>query len=359
MARSNTTSEYSVLTSLRTGLIVIVITLLIWIAADQSVLIDENITITIRPTSIRSDVYVAFAEPPFQRDIDIRVRGRRRSLEELQLWVANHGVIEIPIEAPESPIPFDMSVRESLLRRVGEIRRAGVVLSATPEQVTMRVDGYVEVTEVPVRVDYGELRVRDESGNKAVAASVPRFVEKDERFQSNRRAIVYAAPLIADRTPGGRFELNAKPSLELPMPLPENAIKLVPDTITLQGRIDSLEATESKGPITIKWSIPDLVLQDYLPVAENPDFFPYIEVKGPADRVARLDSADIRALVEVLARDPDSPGPNTTIQREVRIILPAGFGDCTITSPTLQMRFHLERRAATAGARGDVNGDAG
>lgn len=345
MAAAN---EQSITQAIRTALVVLVITLLIWVAADQSVTVEEAFTLTIRPTSLRRDTYVAFAEPPFQRDVDVRIRGRRRRLDELRLWLAGRGVIEIPVDAAESDAPIEFAVRDNLLRSIGEIRRAGVVLDTAPEQVALRIDRYVEVPGIPVRVDYGELRVRDELGTETVTASIPRFVERSDAFQSNRRAIVNAAPLIGDRSPGSTFEVNARPALDLPIPLMEGAVKITPESVSIRGRVETLEVTETKGPIAIKWSIPDVVQRDFAVMAESGEFFVHIEVKGPLDRVSRLDKSDIRALVEVYARDLDSPGPGKTILREVRFLLPNEFCDCKLVSPIQQIGFRLEPRAAGA-----------
>ena len=144
------------------------------------------------------------------------------------------------------------------------------------------------------------------------------------------------------------FEVNARPALDLPIPLMEGAVKITPESVSIRGRVETLEVTETKGPIAIKWSIPDVVQRDFAVMAESGEFFVHIEVKGPLDRVSRLDKSDIRALVEVYARDLDSPGPGKTILREVRFLLPNEFCDCKLVSPIQQIGFRLEPRAAGA-----------
>lgn len=342
---------------LRTALVVVVITLLIWIAADQWVTTDVPVSITIQPISLSSERYVGLAEPPFHRAIKITLRGRRSRIESFrQKYEAPQGdVIKVALDdlqAPSTQVDT-IDVREYILRNVPELRLAGNVVSAEPEKLNIRIDDYVDVNNIPVRFDYGELRVNDQPDTRKVSARMPRFVAENEQFEANRYAVVHATPLITNATPGQKFEFAAKPMLELPIELPPDAVQFSPTTIKVSGQIETLEVQEQKGPITVKWSVPDNVQREYVivPESESELVALYRYVKGPTERVAQLDASKIRAFVEVMAADVTGPELGKTIVRDVVFLLPPDFSDCKLveTSESRQVKFHLERRGPAKG----------
>ncbi len=343
--------------SIRTGIVVVVITLLIWIAADQWVTTEQEFGITIQPVSTSRDRFVALAEPPYQRTIQIELRGRRSRIDAFRSRFEATGgeIIKIPIDSiwPESTTPYDLATKNDLLRLVPELRATGVVVSAEPENISIRIDRFSEVTDIPVRFDYGELRVRDNPTARKVTARLPEFVIKDERFQAERHAVVNAVPLIADRTPGKQFEYEGEVTLEQVVDLPADAVVLTPSTIRVKGQIETLESVVNMGPITIKWSVPDSVQRDFVVIAEKSNDFVgvHLDVRGPKDRVAQLDPSKIRAFVEILAADRTSAGPGRKITRDVVFMLPPGFSDCSLsnTSGPTQVEFHLEPRGVATG----------
>lgn len=341
---------------IRTGVVVFIITLLIWIAADQWVTTEVPFSITIQPVNVSRNRYVAFAEPPFHRTISITVRGRRSRIEAFRSkYEASEGqVIKIPIDDlhPTSTEPQELATADDLLRFVPELRQTGVVLEAEPASLPVRIDRYVEVTDIPVRFDFGEVRVRDNSTTRKISARMPGFVEADEQFRSNRHAVVHAAPLILDRTPGRKFDFMGDVVLELPMELPPETVQLFPEKIRIVGQVETLETTVHRGPITVKWSVPDSVQRDYAIIAESGEFVGvHLDVRGPKDRVAQLDASKIRAFVEILAGDLASPGPDKLIIRDVVILLPPEFSDCKLLESTepRQVRFRLVKRGVPPG----------
>ncbi|MCB9855543.1 MAG: hypothetical protein H6818_07620 [Phycisphaerales bacterium] len=353
----------SIGSTIRTGAVVVVITLLIWIVADQWVTTEEEFSITILPNSAHSDRYVAFSEPPYHRTINIKVRGRRSRIETFRSrYESPEGeVIRIPIDdlRPASIDPQGLPTAKDVLRQVPDLRQVGIIVDADPPMLNVRIDRFVEVADIPVRFDYGEVRVRDKPATRKVTARLPEFAAKDERFQADRHAVVHASSLIENQTPGSSFDFVGDVTLEHPIDLPSDAVQLTPDKIRVRGQVETLETTKNKGPITVKWSIPDSVQRKYAVIAESGEFVGlHIDVRGPKDRVAQLDASKIRAFVEILAADIDSAERGDIIVRDVVFLLPPEFCDCSLleTSEPRQVRFRLVPRGVAAGTIDDTDG---
>ena len=347
----------------RTGVAVVAITLLIWIVADQWVATDDEFSVTIVPTSANPDRYVAFADAPYHRTVTIKVHGRRSRIEAFRSKYEAPGgeVIRIPLDdfRSVSTEPQGLSTARDLLRQIPELRQVGAVVEADPETMKVRIDKYVDVPDIPLRFDYGELRVVGQSKTKKVTATLPEFVVSDGRFQADRRAVVHAGALITKRLPGEEFDITADVSLELPIELPPEAVRVSPKKIDLSGRIDTLEVTQEKGPITVKWSIPDSVQRDYAVIAESGEFVGlHLYVRGPKDRVSQLDATKIRAFVEILAADTASTDRGDIKTRDVVFLLPPEFSDCTVLEATepRQVRFRLVKRGVVKGDLEDTAG---
>jgi hypothetical protein len=347
---------------IRTGLVVVVITLLIWIAADQWVTVVQEFSVTIQPVSTSRDRYIALTEPPYQRTIKIELRGRRSRIDTFRSrYEAPAGeVIRIPIDdiGPERMEPYELAAKSELLRYVPDIRLTGVVVSTDPEKLSVRINRFVEVADIPIRFEYGDLRVRDKPSARKVTARLPEFIVKDERFQADRHAVVNAVPLISDRTPGRNFEYEGEVSLELDADLPADTVTLTPDVVRVTGQIETLESVVNMGPITVKWSVPDSVQRDFVIVADKSSEFVgvHLDVRGPKDRVAQLDPSKIRAFVEIFAADRTNTDPGKKIVRDVVFMLPPNFSDCTLsnTSGPTQVEFHLEPRGIANGSTDDT-----
>ncbi len=338
---------------MRSASVVVVITLLIWFVADQGVMTDEPVSVPVIFTSQNPEIYVGLAQPPAQREYKVTIRGRRRRITELKAQLAARDTLEIRMDESRAPRsePYQLSVREDLLRNVRDLRIAGSILKATPEEETLRIDSYVEIDDIPVRVEFGDLKVSRTLSDKTVSARVPSFVASNETFRSQLEAVINASDYITERTPGFAFEFQGKPALSglSKLFVAGNAIQITPPNVTVSGKIETLQAVESKGPITIRWSIPDQVQQEFRVVAEDAEFIIYVDVSGPRERVAALEANQIRAFVDIFARDTNEPG--TTITREVRYFLPIDFAGCRISEETAkrQVRFRLEPIATTDG----------
>lgn len=338
---------------IKTGLAVFSITLLIWLAADQNVTLDEEFNINFRLSAPDQDRYAGFAEGGPQRTYKVKMKGRRNRLREFGRQadgntltaMFDHGML------PSSE-PRTLNTADEIISRIPEVRESRLnIVSVEPESVDVIIDEYATVEGIKVKPDYGDLRVEPVFLRGTVSARVPKFLLK--KLGSSPIATAVPKQNIQQiARPDGTFEVQGTLSFDLADQIdPSLKVEFQPSNeVTIAGRIEAMTGTENKGPIQINWAVPDEVQREYAMVTDQANFRVYIDVTGPKSHVAQLDPRRIRAYIDVFAGDIDSPGPNKEIVREVRFILPPEASDCSIVpgSQSYQIRFRLEPRLHTA-----------
>lgn len=345
---------------IKTAMVVVSITLLIWLAADQNVAVEEEFQLKVRLAGDNPDRYAGFASPPYQREFIVKLKGRRNRLREFRRASESGEPLLATIDRsmPTSSSPRPVSVSEEILSGIKEIRESRLTVSSVePETADVIVDKYTTIRDVRVRPDYGENKVTPEFLRATVSVRLPRFAAK----MMHDAPIAVAVPKQSVRSvmrPDGSFEVSGILRFdELDKLDPHMRLEFIPSNeVMIVGRIEALTATESKGPVQINWAVPDEVQRDYAIVTDQANFRVYIDVTGPRERLAQLDPRQIRAFVDVLAGDVDNPGPNKEIAREVRFILPPEFPDCSIAPssqpPTIRFRLEPRPRGTVTGATG-------
>ncbi len=335
---------------IKTICVVVVITFLIWFAADQNVMEPESFTISVRLASTDPDRYVSLAEAPYQVTLRVTVRGRRRHRQDFAELLKSQSVFVANIDEskPTSKTPQSISVIDDVLSTIRPIQESRLAIaSVEPMTLSALIDEYVHVTDVHVKPDYGDLRVSAELSPQQVSVRLPRF--SADLLGSAPVATAAAEQRIrAGQAADGTFEIKAPLAFPILKDLDPNLpIEFLPSSdANIKGRIEALTETQRKGPIQITWSIPDDVQTKYVVVANEAKFRVNIDVTGPKDRLDQLESSDILGLVEIFAGDMDDPGPGKEITREVRFILvePAKFPDCALSPEIHEVRFRLELR---------------
>jgi len=337
---------------IKTAGVVVVITFLIWFAADQNVMEPETFGIPVRLASNSPDRYAGLAGAPYQTTLRVTLRGRRRHLQDFAELLKSRPVFVANIDEskPTSDRPQSISAIDDVLATIKPIQESRLAIaSVEPMTLLARIDEYQRVTDIHVKPDYGDLRVGAEVSPQTVSARLPRFVA--DQLGSAPVATVAAEQRIrAAQAADGNFEIKAPLTFPILKDLDPNiSVEFLPSgEVNIKGRIQALTETQRKGPIQVTWSIPDDVQARYVVVAKEANFRVNIDVTGPKNRLDRIEPGDILGLVEVFAGDMNDPGPGKEITREVRFFLvdPAQFPDCTLSSESREVRFRLEPRPA-------------
>lgn len=331
------------LEKLKSAAVVVIITFMIWFAADQNVKEERSYPVTVRIVSETADRYAAIVEIPHQITFNVTLDARRRRLQEFSDLVNGKPVFEAVVTRDEEPSskPRVMSARD-VLNLVKEIDDFGIgyISRVDPAGVTVLIDDYRTVNDVRVEPIYGELKVTATPEPTKVSVRLPGFLAEKLRQEPVATADAEQRIRAASR-PDGTFNVAVPLTLPILKSLPPDAgIKILPvSEVVIAGRIEALTTTKRKGPIQITWSIPDQVQRDYRIVAElDSNFRPDIDVSGPKDQIDQLDPREIRAFVDVFAADAEKPGQ--TIRRQVQFVLPPGFS--LSPGPPYELVFHLE-----------------
>lgn len=335
----------------RTGFVAAIITLLIWFAADRNVTEEETFEFQVRLKSSDPQRYVSFAEPPFQKTISFTASGVRSRLREFRELLLIQPVFVVDIAKSTGVRPQELSTGDDILRRIKEVRNARLSISnIQPKSFLARIDRYETIHGVRVQPEYGGLKVVAEMTPSEVSVKLPRFIAR--QLSSNPIAKASAESLIRATANNGSFQIQAPLTLDGIKDVDPNInIEFIPDRqVTIRGRIEALTEVQSKGPVQITWSIPDVVQKQYIVKADDSNLRVYIDVQGPKNRLNQLDPADIRGLVEVLAGDMDDPGPGAEITRKVQFFFPPEFPDCALApnSQQFEVRFQLQPRSQAA-----------
>lgn len=341
---------------LRSGAVVVVITFLIWLAADRNVAEEKTYTLSVRLSSNESNRYVGFARAPFEYPLNVTLKGKRGRLMEFERRMEQLGAFTINLGDTHktSPRPVSISTQNDLIPRIRDLQDLRLsVVEVAPATVDVRIDDYETRQDIPVRVDFADLKVNVDEQPTKVAIRAPRFVLEMPQFAESPQAVVNAAPAInAAKSADGSFDVTVPIRLDVLDALdPGMKIEFIPSRdVRIRGRISATTVTLSKSPIQIRWSIPYEVQRDFVIVTDETRFRAQIDVTGPQGRVDQLDPENIRGWIEVYAGDVDNPGPGRDILRDATFVLPPEFADCRIspTSPPVQFRFRLEPRPGGA-----------
>jgi hypothetical protein len=324
-------------------LVVVVVTVFIWLAADQYVRREQLFRIPVRVVSHDPDRYAAIAGDRHQVTLTVTMVGRHKHLKRFADSFGPNDFFEAVVdETRVDRHPQSVSTLNDILRRIKEIRESRLsIKSVSPPTVSIRIDEYEVIPNVAVEPDYGDLRVVNPVCNPdTVSVRIPRFATPQ---LLNERVIRPEAANVVQEATKGRSSFQ-----EVPLPLtleadPTLGIEIIPDQVTLSGVVEARNATDVKGPVQITFSTPNEVQEGFAIVA-NPDsiFRQSIEVTGPSEALERLDPRDIRGFVDVMAADMNEPGKEIT--RPVRYVLPPGFA-LAADSPTHEITFKLVPRA--------------
>ncbi|MBN2563027.1 MAG: hypothetical protein JXQ75_19050 [Phycisphaerae bacterium] len=333
-------------------LVVVVITVLIWLVADQNVQKEQLFRIPVHVSSRDPDRYAAIYGPSKQVTLHVMMSGRRRHLKAFGELVNATGVFELVIDRGQASgsKPQTLSAENDILRGIEAIRQSPVTIkSVSPPNVQVIVDDFTTVANIAVKPDFGDLKVPvPRCSPDTVSVRLPKFavsrLPADRVIRPDAEARVQQA-LNAD-SGDPEFEVSLPLVLDLETAVP---LEFIPDKVTVTGVVEARQATAVKGPVQITFSVPEEV-QARFSIAVDPgtNLRRTIEVTGPKNLLDQLDPHEIRAFVDVMAADMDDE-PGKKIARTVQYVLPPGF-TLASNSPPNQVVFRLVPRPAAAPA---------
>jgi hypothetical protein len=331
----------------RSGVAVVTITALIWVAADQNVMEDQTFQVPVRLAPDDPQKYVAFADAPYQVTFNVTLHGRRRHLKDFAGVLRSKVLFETSMDSTKesSPAPQMLESKE-ILSRVKPLADSGLkIVSAEPVHTAVYIDEYATVPDVKVSPNYGDLKVSAEPVPARVSVHLPRFAAVRLRNDPIARAEAQQR-ILAARQPDGSFKVKIPLVLDALKDLdPGLPVKILPSgEVLISGQIQSQTETQRKGPVQVTWSIPQKVQDEFRIIPDTAaNFRPDIDVVGPKDLVDQLDARDIRGFVEVFAADVEKPG--LKIRRQAQFVLPSGF-TVAPNSPPCEIVFELQPRSS-------------
>lgn len=329
--------------------VVVVITMLIWLVADQYVREEQSFRVPVRVVSPTPDRYTAIAGPPYQITLNVTMAGPRKHLRRFNDLLQSKAFFEAAIDETmidetrvSSAIPHSISALDDILRKIKEIKEwHRSIKRVSPRTVSVRIDHFEDIPNVAVEPDYGDLRVVNPSCKPdKVSVRLPSFARR--QLLSERVIRPKVESVIRDATTETETDYQLPLTVSLDAD-PALGVEITPSEVVLSGVVEALNATVTKGPVQITFSIPDEVQERFTVVAvAGTNFRQNIDVTGPKELLDQLDPRDIRAFVDVMAADMDEL--DREITRPVQYVLPPGFAQPRDTPPH-EITFRLVPRS--------------
>lgn len=307
-------------------LVVLTVTVMIWLVADQNVQQQEVFRVPVRVASPDPNRYAAVAKPSQQITLQVTMTGRRRHLKAFADLVSATAAFEALVDEAKAPRPEPQSLSsaDDILKRIRAVGESLLTIrSVVPRNVPVLIDLFVEIPAFTVEPGFGDLKVTARCTPTSVSVRLPRSaagqLPPDRIIRPDAGAILQQA---LKENPGTReFQITVPLTMDLETAAP---ITFHPEKVTVTGVVEMFQGTAVKGPVQITFSIPDDVQQKFIvAVVSGTSLRQSIKVTGPANQLDQLEPQEIRAFVEVLAADMDEPGKEIT--RSVQYFLPPGF----------------------------------
>jgi len=333
----------------KTFLIVVGLTLLIWIYADQrsSQTNDFVLWLTLRPPGSAN---WRLADPNSERTrVVATFTGPSRSMRELQEDVEEDLFrLTYVIEADPSSGPYRIELADKL-DNLEEVRRRGLrIVSVDPPALTVQVDRLV-TKELPVvaRADSFKI-VQTEVAPPTVKLILPEsqldkldvteIVANIEALEAHRVLIREHLSAAGDKT-SQTVKLH-----DVPLVRPAGAI-LKEERVFVEAVIERRDQTKLLRTVYVRFDVSLDQWRKYeLEVKDNADLALEVSVRGPSDVIASLTPQDVRAYVEISTSD--AIRTEGWLTRTVSFVLPAGV---ILDQTAPQVQFRLVQKGETSG----------
>jgi hypothetical protein len=328
---------------LKTGLIVVLLTGLIWFFADQADLDSKTVTLhlNVQPPGTG---YLVMAQEPAVLEFDVTFRAPRGVIgeieQELQTRLLNATFMP---DKPAGEAGFAHLTFESMkvVPQLDEIRKRGLtIVSVRPGSFSVDIDTMVR-RPMRIKPEFGELvveaeepkpntvdvimpsRMADEQAGDTLAIDITRYVETSLPDKLQRKTV------------------------ELQWRQGDPWAKLVhfePATFDIRFRMKDTATQRTLTSVPVSFSATPEVLSRYtLTAVDKTEFLQDITVAGPKQAVENLGKDDICLIVQVYGLDEQYVGQ--TITRPIKQFLPLKIQPYVqIVSPPRDVRFTLQDR---------------
>lgn len=330
---------------LKTGLIVVLLTGLIWFFADQADTASKTITLrlAVQPPS---SAYLVMAQEPEALQFEVTFSASRAVIDEMDKQLQTKPLNPTFVMGkPEKDAKRARQTFESIkvLSQLDAIRRPGLTItSVRPEMFTVEIDSMVR----------RPMRIKPEFGEMVVDAGDPKPVSVEVILPSTMADELSGDTLAVDVT---RYVDASKPN-ELQHPTVElqwsqsgpkaKLVRFEPASFDIRFKLKDTTAPRTFRSVPVSFSATYEVLSRYTPVPlDKAEFLPDITVAGPRQLVENLRKEDIQLVVQVYGSDEANIGQ--PISRQIKIqSLPASV---QVITQLRDVRFTLQEKNATAG----------
>lgn len=280
-----------------------VVTVLVWMSADQLLTESATLQVTLEPVAAAGDSYTLSARDPAAR-FQVVLSGPRDVITRFR--ESGPWTIQLPVEARTTG-PISVPVLGAL--RKSRTQFSGLTVdSVVPEYLEVIVDR--EITRLlPVWVDKGTLEY---DVDPTVEPDRVQVTISQQRFSAipaeKRHLVLQAEGLLRNRKKG---EL-----LSFPVPLEAKVdgidVKVVPAQVNLRATVRELHITDTIAAVPIRFSSSVDLLNEYgIELRDQTTLLTQpITVRGPAELVDRLVAGDIKVtgLIALNRDDTLDPG---------------------------------------------------
>lgn len=339
-ARS-TFSRESYITSLKSLLWVLPLTVLIWIYAErEQVQTLTNVIVKIAPPGADSGRVVRIISAT-DNTVHVDIRGPQADIDQVKDYLENT-LIPLDVDRTLARGEQDIDI-VSQLNKLPEVEHKGVTVEhSIPSNIRVSID---PIVEREVEVKSGPDYVGTPPAFTPVRVRLRGPESEVERAARNGQLFAFAnlSQFTAQLAEGGTQTLRNVPLLP-PPGLDAAEVRFTP--VVVEARVDRSknETSDEISAIAVLAGMPEIPKSDQF----RPRYINtvnHIHVIGPADQIKKLKSGDTTALA-IFPVDLDNPDTNTARTATLHFILPDGVRVADQDKDT-KITYYLEPRPKT------------
>jgi YbbR domain-containing protein len=297
----------------------VLLTVLVWVSADQLLLESTTLPVTIEPVATGEGSYTVSTPGDRPPRFQVTLTGPQQVIARFK--DTGPLTIPLPIETHATG-PVNVNVLDALRKEPGPF--AGLTVdSVSPAYLEVVVDRDMNVS-LPVWVDKGAL---DYDVDPSVEPDHVQVTISERRYRTlpeeKRRLTLRAESLLKNKKKGELLSF----AVPLEAKVEGVEVKVAPPQVNLRATVRELRVTDTIAAVPIRfsgsvdlWNEFQIELRNRSTLLTQP-----ITVKGPAELVARLVGGDIKVTGQItISRDDTLDAEHYRAKKPVFVGLPAG-----------------------------------